>query len=174
MKAIVAGFGAALVPLALAAGLPGCTYSSAQQQEASACQILGPKTPIGGALGAAGGAAIGGAVGGGNAALIGAGAGLLAGLVGGHIADQQDCAAAQAALQAQLFDARSGGTIAWSSPSGHQGQYREIGVAYAGPNSATCRRADSLPAAGSGETSQPLVVCRTPDGNYHYSAATGA
>ncbi len=154
--------------LAIPALLSGCAYNSPQQQQANACQIIGPKTMIGAVGGAAGGAAIGGAAGGGRGAAIGAGLGLLAGALGGHIMDQQDCQAAQLALATNLGVARSGGTIAWRSPSGHQGQYRVISDPYAAHDSADCRQAMSVPAPGSNESPLPLVACRMPNGDYSY------
>ncbi len=158
--------------LVLPGGLVGCAaYSSPEQQAANACQILGPKTLVGGVAGAAGGAAIGAAAGGGRGAAIGAGLGLLVGLVGGHVADQQDCAAAKYALQARLFQARPYALIAWNSPSGHRGEYQALGDSYASPGGGQCRRAQSVAAPGSGQASTPLVVCRQPNGDYTYSNA---
>ncbi len=160
-----------LLPLALAAAVSGCAYSSPQQQEASACRIIGPKAMIGAVGGAAGGAALGAAAGGGRGAAIGAGIGLLAGVIGGHVADQQDCAAAQQALVANLEAARTGSTIAWQSPSGHSGQYQVTSDPYADHESSDCRRAMSVPAPSSGEAAQPLVACRMANGDYTYHSA---
>ncbi len=160
--------------IVMTAGLPllttalcGCAYSSPQQQEASACSVIGPKSLVGGAAGAAGGAAIGAAAGGGKGAAIGAGVGLLAGFVAGHVADGQDCAAAQAALQAQLFAVQANSRIAWQSPSGHAGEYMAMGDSFASAGG-TCRRAESVPHAGQAPTL--LTVCRTPEGDYKYTS----
>jgi surface antigen len=166
MKSLLLAFAA---PLAIAAFVSGCAYNSPQEQEANACRVIGPKALVGGVAGAAGGAAIGAAAGGGRGAAIGAGLGLLTGAVVGHIADQQDCAAAQAALQAQLFAAQANGRIAWSSQSGHSGQYVAIGDDYTNGAGATCRHAQSLPAAGG--QPQSLLVCRQPGGDYSYTNA---
>ncbi len=157
--------------LPLALGVAGCAYTSPQQQEASACRVIGPKAMIGAAGGAAGGAAIGAAAGGGRGAAIGAGVGLLAGAIGGHVADTQDCTAAQQALAANLAAARNGSTIAWQSPSGHQGQYRVVGESYVDHDSGACRRAMSVPAPGTGDQPQPLVACRMASGDYSYYPA---
>ncbi len=157
---------ALLLPLALA--LPACAYHSPAEQEANACKIIGPKALIGALGGAAGGAAIGAAAGGGRGAAIGAGVGLLVGAIGGHIADQQDCQAAQLALAANLEAARNGETIAWESPSGHNGQYQVTGDAYPAHGSNLCRSAMSVPAPNSGDTPKPLVACRMQDGNWTY------
>jgi surface antigen len=154
--------------LAVPALLSGCAYSSPQQQEANACQIIGPKTMIGSLGGAAGGAAIGAAAGSGRGAAIGAGLGFLAGALGGHIADKQDCQAAQLALAHNLDAAPSGGTIAWRSASGHQGQYRVLSDPYVAHDSAACRQAMSVPAPGSNQSPVPLVACRMPNGDYSY------
>ena len=151
-----------------AASLSGCAYSSAQQQEASACSIVGPKSLVGGAAGAAGGAVIGAAAGGGRGAAIGAGVGLLAGLIAGHVADQQDCAAAQAALQAQLFAVQANSRIGWQSQSGHAGQYVAMGDTYQ-VSGGTCRRAESVP--NPGQAAQMVTVCRLPNGDYQYTNA---
>lgn len=159
------------LPLALGALLSGCAYNSAQQQEANACSIIGPKTMIGAVGGAAGGAALGAAAGGGRGAAIGAGVGLLAGLVGGHLMDQQDCQAAQQALAANLAAAREGSVINWRSASGHQGQYRVTSASYVAHASNDCRQAMSVVAPGTGDRPQPLVACRTPNGDYTYYAA---
>ena len=160
-----------MLPLALAAAISGCAYSSPQQQEANACRIVGPKAMIGAVGGAAGGAAIGAAAGGGRGAAIGAGVGLLAGVIGGHIADQQDCAAAQQALVANLEAARTGSTIPWQSPSGHGGQYQVTSDRYAAYDSPDCRTAMSVPAPNSGEAPQSLVACRMANGDYTYHPA---
>ena len=151
-----------------AGSLMACAYTSPQQQEANACKILGPKAMIGALGGAAGGAAIGAAADGGQGAAIGAGLGLLTGLVGGHIADQQDCQAAQKALAENLETARNGSTITWQSPSGHSGQYQVSSDAFAAHNSTDCRMAQSVPAPGSTDNPQNLVACRMPDGDYSY------
>lgn len=149
-------------------GLGGCAYSSPQQQEASACQVIGPKALVGGLVGAAGGAAIGAAAGGGKGAAIGAGVGLLTGAAVGYMADSQDCKAAQAALQSQLMAARAGTPIGWSSESGHTGQFMPQGDVYAGQNGAQCRRAASVTQAG-GTPAQSFITCRHPDGTYTYA-----
>ncbi len=165
---VIATLSASLV----AAGvLAGCAYSSPQQQEANACQVIGPKALVGAAAGAAGGAAIGAVAGHGRGAAIGAGVGLLVGAIGGHVADQQDCQAAQQALAANLAAARTGSTIAWNSPSGHAGQYQVVSDAYQAHDSADCRRAMSVPPAGSTQAAQPLVACRNQDGDYSYYTA---
>ncbi len=145
--------------------LAGCAYSSPQQQEANSCSVIGAKAMVGAAGGAAGGAALGAAAGGGRGAAIGAGVGLLAGMIAGHIADQQDCQAAQRALAANLAAARTGSMIAWSSPSGHGGQYEVVSDSFASHDSSDCRRALSV---GAG---QPVVACRKPDGDYAYYPA---
>lgn len=155
-----------LLPFTLSL-VSGCAYDSPQQQEANACRIIGTKALIGGVAGAAGGAAIGAAAGNGKGAAIGAGIGLLAGLIAGHVADNQDCEAAQAALQSQIMAARTHGTIPWTSKSGHSGEYQVTGDVYAGSNGAQCRNADSV-AAGNG-TATPILVCRKPNGDYTYA-----
>jgi surface antigen len=160
---------AVLLPLAVLGTLPGCAYNSAQEQEANACRIIGPKAMIGGLAGAAGGAAIGAAAGGGRGAAIGAGIGLLAGAIAGHVADSQDCAAAQAALKAEIMAARTNQTITWNSRSGHTGQYLVTGDTYAAAGGAMCRRAESVAPPGSGEPGKGVIVCRQPDGNYTYA-----
>ncbi len=152
-------------------GLAACAYSSPQQQEASACSIIGPKALIGAAGGAAGGAAIGAAAGGGRGAAIGAGVGLLAGAVAGHIADQQDCQAAQQALAANLAAARTGSYIGWNSQSGHQGRYQVTSDSFPEHDSSDCRRAMSVPAPGSSDAPKPLVACRMANGDYSYYPA---
>ena len=160
---------AALLPLLVVPMISGCAYSSAQDQEAQACRVIGPKALIAAAGGAAGGAAIGAAAGGGRGAAIGAGIGLLAGAIGGHIADQQDCQAAQQALAANLAAARQGSYINWQSASGHSGQYLVTSPVYAANGSNDCRRAQSV--AAPGQASQPLVACRMPTGDYQYYPA---
>ena len=161
---------ACLLPIAFAPMLVGgCAYNSPQQQETSACRIIGPKAMIGAIGGAAGGAAIGAAAGGGRGAAIGAGVGLLAGAIGGHIADSQDCAAAQQALAANLANARNGQVIPWQSQSGHQGQYQVTSDTYAAHDSQECRRATSVPPPG--QAAQALVACRNPNGDYSYYPA---
>ena len=159
---------ATLVAGAIAAG---CAYNSPQEQEANACRIIGPKALIGAAGGAAGGAAIGAAAGGGRGAAIGAGVGLLAGALVGHVADQQDCQAAQQALAANLAAARTGSYIAWNSPSGHQGRYQVVSDSYAAHDSTDCRRAMSVPPPGSADAPQPLVACRQASGDWSYYPA---
>ncbi|MCQ8277543.1 hypothetical protein NFI95_03640 [Acetobacteraceae bacterium KSS8] len=158
-----------ILPLAIAPA--ACAYDSPQQQEANACRIIGPKAMVAGLGGAAGGAAIGAAAGGGRGAAIGAVAGLLVGAIGGHIADQQDCKAAQQALAANLANVRNGQTINWTSPSGHTGQYQVTSDAFAAHDSTYCPRATSLQPPGSDAPGQPLVACRMPDGNYSYYPA---
>ena len=155
-------------PLACAALASGCAYDSPQEQEANACKIIGPKAMVGALGGAAGGAAIGAAAGGSRGAAIGAGLGLLAGAIGGHIADQQDCQAAQQALAANLQSARDGTVIPWESPSGHRGEYRVTGDIYAAHDSTNCRQAMSIPAPGSHDQPQPVVACRMANGDYKY------
>jgi surface antigen len=155
------------LPLGVTGLLSGCAYSSPQQQEASACQVIGPKAMIGALGGSAGGAAIGAAAGGGRGAAIGAGIGLLAGAIGGHVADQQDCAAAQQALAANLAAARAGSVINWSSPSGHQGEYQITSEPFPAHGSSDCRQAMSVPAPGAGSP-QPLVACRSVSGDYSF------
>jgi surface antigen len=148
--------------------LSACAYNSPQQQETDACKIIGPKALVGALGGAAGGAAIGALADGSQGAAIGAGVGLLAGLVGGHIADQQDCQAAQKALAENLENARNGSTITWQSPSGHSGQYQVSSDAFAAHDSTDCRQAESVPPPGSSESAQSLVACRMPNGDYTY------
>jgi surface antigen len=156
------------LPITFGTLLSGCAYNSPQEQESSACTVIGPKAMIGAVGGAAGGAAIGAAAGGGRGAAIGAGVGLLAGAIGGHIMDQQDCQAAQQALAANLSAAREGSTINWRSASGHQGQYQVTSAQYPAHGFDDCRQAMSVPPPGAYDQPKPMVACRKPDGDYSY------
>lgn len=160
--------GTLLLAFGLTGLLPGCAYNSPQQQEANACQIIGPKAMVGALAGAAGGAALGAAAGGGRGAAIGAGVGLLGGALVGHLVDQQDCAAAQQALVANLEAARNGSVIAWTSQSGHRGEYRVTSGSFPAHDSSDCRQAESVPPPGSGEAPKPLVACRMPNGDWTF------
>ena len=158
---------------------PGCTdqpYTSPQQQAQNACQAFGPKTLsgalIGGLAGAGGGAALGAIGGGGRGAAIGAGVGLLAGALTGAFVgksyDQRDCAQAQTALE-QMRYAQIGQTVPWQNhTTGSSGSYTAMGPETAQPGSTQlCRpvRQDTM-LAGHQATSQNLLTCRQPDGDY--------
>ena len=149
--------------------------SSPKQEAENACRVFGPKTLAGGAIGtvggAAGGAALGAAVGAGKGAAIGAVggavAGLIAGLGVGHSYDQKDCAEAQRAL-AQMRNARTGYTAFWVNPSnGHHGSYTATGDEYSDAQKRVCRPVREVSALGGQQpTTQNLLTCRTPDGDY--------
>jgi surface antigen len=156
----------------------GCTnqpYTSPQQQAQNACQVFGPKTLSGAAIGtlggAAGGAAQGSIAGGGRGAAIGAGVGALIGLVGGlavgHSFDQRDCAEAQQAL-AQMRYAHVGQVAYWTNPqTGSNGSYTALSNEYSAADDHFCRRVrQDTTLEGHAPTTQVVVTCRTPEGDY--------
>lgn len=166
------------VALSTAAMIGGCTnhpYSSPQEQAQNACQALGPKTLSGAAIGvlggAAGGAAIGAAAGGGRDAAIGAGVGALVGLIGGlavgHNLDVRDCEQAQQAL-AQMRYAPTGQSVAWEDPqTGSKGSYTPVSDESQQTNGQFCRQVrQDTTLQGHQATTQMVLTCRTPDGDY--------
>lgn len=158
--------------------LGGCAqhYSSPQAAAAASCRALGPRALSGALIGTAGGAAAGAAAGavagGGRGAAIGALAGgalgLIAGIAEGHHLDQEDCNAAQAALQ-QLNVASTGQPIPWSDPStGSHGMFEATSNAYSEPDGRICRRIRStvVLAGRAPVTDDNGIVCRTPNGDW--------
>jgi surface antigen len=164
----------------------GCTnqpYTSPEQQAQNACQVFGPKTLSGAAIGtlggAAGGAALGSIAGGGRGAAIGAGIGALAGLIGGlavgHSFDQRDCAEAQQAL-AQMRYAHVGQVAYWTDPqTGSYGSYMALSSEYPVANDHFCRRVrQDTTLQGHAPTTQVLVTCRNVEGDYTTVQQPGA
>lgn len=176
VSAIVAG------SLISATFLSGCAqnYASPHQAANRACSGIGPRAlsgaAIGGLGGAAGGAALGGALGGRGGAEIGAGIGLLAGLAAGlaegHRLDQQDCRAAQVALEAAARNP-IGSAVPWKNPtSGNHGEFIATSSEFK-HEGRICRRVQSsyymkghVPVKD-----QPGLICRTPQGKWQFADA---
>lgn len=141
-----------------------------QAQQAGACPIFGPKAVAGAAVGTALGAGIGSAItrGKGSGGLIigGLAGGALGGSVGASL-DQQDCIAAQQALQ-RMTTQRTGQQIPWANQaSGNHGALTPTSNVAKASNGQVCRNyhIDSITKDGTTQ-SHDGVTCEQPNGDW--------